>query len=134
MVYKLLNQQANFHARTMTVETVTCVCPGACELQAAHTCALLIRRCMTQLYCFALMHVCVCFRVASNMLNTSDRDGLRLSSEELSMVKLLLENCIHLLRDNYSDNIHVRYLFIFPHCTSHPLTPLLIFFVSGWLE
>ena len=41
------------------------------------------------------------------MLNSPD--GLRLSGEELNMVKLLLENCIHLLRDSYSDNVNVRH-------------------------
>ena len=47
-------------------------------------------------------------RVARNMLINSGAGGLFLSGEELTMAKLLLENCIRLLRDSHSDRVNVR--------------------------
>ena len=63
-----------------------------------------------------MLSVCLSsVRVARNMLNPpgSSRGSSRLSSavtgEELSMAKLLLENCVRLLRDSrHSDDVNVR--------------------------
>ena len=69
-------------------------------------------------------------RVARNMLNSpgssrSSRGNRGLSSssvtgEELSMAKLLLENCVRLLRDSrHTDDINVRHnspLYFVFHC------------------